>query len=95
MAEIQPKLTRSRNNLAASLIATGQLDDAEKILQEILGQYPKFPHANFHVALLRERQGRLADARAAYEAEIKNHPQSVVARYNLGELLMRLWLARA
>ncbi|HUP47044.1 MAG TPA: sulfatase-like hydrolase/transferase [Thermoanaerobaculia bacterium] len=88
--EIQPKLTRNRINLAASLIATGDVAEAERLLQEILAQYPKFPNANFHVALLRERQRRPQDARAAYEKELENHPGSVVARFNLGELLLRM-----
>ncbi|HEU4522072.1 MAG TPA: tetratricopeptide repeat protein, partial [Thermoanaerobaculia bacterium] len=88
--EIQPKLTRSKNNLAASLIASGEVREGERLLQEILTQYPKFPNASFHLALLREAQGRPADARAAYETELRNHPDSVVARFNLGELLLRM-----
>lgn len=87
---IQPKLTRSRINLAASLIGSGKLSEAETLLGEILAEYPKFPQANFHMGLLREAQKRPADARAAYETEIRNHPDSVVARFNLGELLLRM-----
>jgi tetratricopeptide (TPR) repeat protein len=50
VVEIQPKLTRSRNNLAASLIGVGRADEAEKLLQEILRDHPRFPLANYHPA---------------------------------------------
>lgn len=87
--ELQPKLSRSRINLAAALIGLGRLGEAERTLAAILEEYPKFPLANFHLGLLREEQGRPAEARVAYEEEIEAQPRSVVARFNLGNLLLR------
>ncbi|HEV8660764.1 MAG TPA: tetratricopeptide repeat protein, partial [Thermoanaerobaculia bacterium] len=40
--------------------------------------------------LLRERQGRLQEARVAYQTEVTNHPKSIVARFNFGNLLLHL-----
>src|SRR5207253_2153929 len=81
---IQPKITRSKNNRAAALIGDDELNEAGQLLENIIQQYPKFPLAQYHLGLLRERQGRFAEARTAYETEVTNHPKSVAARFNLG-----------
>ena len=60
------------------------------MISAILAEQPKFPLANFHMALLHEKRGRVAEARTAYEAEIRNHPGSGVARFNLGQLMLRV-----
>ena len=95
VVEIQPKLTRSRNNLAACLVGLGKLDEAQALLDAIIAEYPKFPFAHFHLGLLYEERGRLDAARVAYAAEVENHPKSVVARFNLGNLLYHLGEAEA
>ncbi len=87
--ELQPKLSRSRINLAAALIGLGRLGEADETLAGILEEYPKFPLANFHVGLLREEQRRFAEAVAAYRKEIEANPNVVAARFNLGNLLLR------
>jgi len=88
--EIQPKLTRNRIDLAASLIGLGQFDEAEQLLDEVVAEHPKFPLVNFNLGLLYEEQGRLAEARKAYEAEAEHHPKLVPARFNLGNLMLRM-----
>jgi len=88
--EIQPKLTRNRNNLAACLIGLGRLGEAEAELKSILESYPKFPLIHFNLGLLYEEQGRLGDARQAYVTEVALHPGGVAARFNLANLLLRL-----
>ena len=88
--EIQPKLARNRNNLAASLIGVSQLDEAGALLEEIVAEYPKFPLANFHRGLLYEERGRFQEARDAYAAEVEYYPEVVPARFNLGNLLLRM-----
>jgi arylsulfatase A-like enzyme/tetratricopeptide (TPR) repeat protein len=90
VVEIQPKLTRNRLNLAVANMGLGRLDVAELMLDGILGEYPKFPFANFHRGLLYEEQGRLGAARQAYTEEVELFPEAVMARFNLGDLLFRL-----
>lgn len=88
--EIQPKLSRTRNNLAACLVGLQEFDEAHALLDGVLSNYPKFPLANFHLGLLHEEQGRPAEARRAYEREVELNPESVKARFNLGNLLFRI-----
>jgi len=88
--EIQPKLTRNRTNLAACLIGLDRFAEAEAELKAVLGEHPRFPLASFHLGLAYEEQGRLAEARTAYAAEIEHNPPAVQARSNLGNVLLRL-----
>jgi superkiller protein 3 len=60
------------------------------MLREILDEKPEFPLAHFHLGLLCEEQGRVAEARAAYTKEVELYPNSIIARFNLGNLLFRL-----
>jgi arylsulfatase A-like enzyme/tetratricopeptide (TPR) repeat protein len=87
--EIQSKLTRNRNNLAACLIGLRRFDEAEAELTGILSKHPKFPLTHFNLGLLYEEEGRLSDARKAYATEVELQPNSVAARFNLANLLLR------
>jgi tetratricopeptide (TPR) repeat protein len=87
--EIQPKLTRNRNNLAACLIGLRRFEAAETELKGILSEHPKFPLAHFNLGLLYEEEGRVADARSAYTKEVELHSNVVAARFNLANLLLR------
>jgi arylsulfatase A-like enzyme/tetratricopeptide (TPR) repeat protein len=88
--EIQPKLTRNRLNLAASLIDVRQYDRADRMLGEIVAESPRFPFAQFNRGLLFEEQGRLEEARTAYAAEVAAYPSHFKPRFNLGRVLLRL-----
>src|SRR5262249_43905072 len=44
----------------------------------------------FNLGVLYEEQGRVQDARAAYETEVSNYPRSFKARFNLGKILAQL-----
>ena len=88
-AEIQPKLTQYQQSLAACFIFLKQYADAERILNIIGRDYPKFPLVNFHLGLVEEEKGDLALAEKGYRKEIEFHPQSVPARFNLGKLLLK------
>ena len=88
--EIQPKLDRNRQNLAACLIGLRQFDEAERLLRDILARHPQFPLAHFHLGLLCEEQGRPAEARQAYLAELEHNGDYVPARFNLGALALEL-----
>jgi arylsulfatase A-like enzyme/predicted Zn-dependent protease len=88
--DIQPKLHRNRQNLAACLIALHQLDEAQTLLDGILAEHPKFPLARYHLGLLWEERGDFARARQAYLDEIAEVGDSVPARFNLGQLSLRM-----
>ena len=88
--EIQPKITRTRLTLAACLVGARQYDRAQAELATVLADSAKFPLAHYNLGLLYEEQGRLEEARGAYQAEIENFPQGYKARFNLGRVLFRL-----
>jgi choline-sulfatase len=88
-AEIQPKLTQYQQNLAACFIFLKQYADAERILNIIGRDYPKFPLVNFHLGLVADEQGDLVRAAAGYRKEIEFYPHSVPAHFNLGKLLLK------
>jgi arylsulfatase A-like enzyme/tetratricopeptide (TPR) repeat protein len=93
--EIQPKLTRNRINLAGALIDVKEYRRAQTLLEEIVAEHPRFPFAQFNLGLLHEEQGRMAQARAAYEAEIAAYPGHFKPRFNLGKVLFGLGERRA
>jgi choline-sulfatase len=86
--EIQPKLLRNRQNLAACLIRLEEFAEAESILRAVLAEHPRFPLAHFHLGLIAEQTGRRDEARAQYLAEIQEAGESVPARFNLGNLAL-------
>lgn len=88
-ADIQPKLTQYQQSLAACYIFLKQYADAERILNIIGRDYPKFPLVHFHLGLVADEQGDLVQAEAGYRKEIEFYPQSVPARFNLGKLLLK------
>ncbi|HEX7502768.1 MAG TPA: tetratricopeptide repeat protein, partial [Acidobacteriota bacterium] len=88
-AEIQPKLTQYQQSLAACYIYLKQYADAERILDIIGRDYPKFPLVHFHLGLVADEQGDMVRAEAGYRKEIEIYPRSVPARFNLGKLLLK------
>jgi len=88
--DLQPKLIRNRFNLAASLVGMKQYDRAEPLLADIIREAPRYPRANYNLGLLCQEQGKLEDARAAYEREVSLFPQEFQARFNLGKVLLQL-----
>jgi arylsulfatase A-like enzyme/tetratricopeptide (TPR) repeat protein len=87
--EIQPKLTQNQLNYVACLIGLRQYGDAEKNLNAILKDHPKFPLAHFHLGLLYEEQGKLQESYSEYEKELELYPDCFVARFNLGRLQLK------
>jgi len=88
-AEIQPNLTQYQQSLAACYIYLKQYTDAERILNIIGRDYPKFPLVHFHLGLVADEQGNLVQAETGYRKEIELNPKSVPARFNLGKLLLK------
>jgi tetratricopeptide (TPR) repeat protein len=85
--EIQPKITQNKVNLAACLIEGKQLARAQRMLDGILREQPRFPGAWFNQGVLFDEQRRPDDARNAYLREVANYPNSFEARFNLGKVL--------
>lgn len=88
-AELQAKMTQYRQNLAACFIFLKQYAAAEKILDDIRGEFPKFPQVHFNLGLVAEEKGDPALALEGYRKEIELNPRSVPARFNLGKLLLK------
>ncbi|ESQ87275.1 hypothetical protein ABAC460_19830 [Asticcacaulis sp. AC460] len=64
----------------------GQLDAAESSLQRALDLAPGHVEARYNLALILERQGRLADAAEVLTALVAAAPDHVAARIRLGTL---------
>jgi arylsulfatase A-like enzyme/tetratricopeptide (TPR) repeat protein len=88
--ETQPKITRTRLNMAACLVGSKKYDRAEAELNAVIRDSSKFPLAHYNLGLLYEEQGKLEEARAAYAEEVASFPQEYKARFNLGKVLFRL-----
>ncbi len=56
-AALQSKMTQYRQNLAACFIFLRQYADAEKILDDIAREFPKFPQVHFNLGLVAEEKG--------------------------------------
>ncbi len=87
--EIQPKLTRNRINLAACLIGLRRFAEAEAELEGHSRRAPEVPARALQPRTALRGAGRPGDARAAYAEEVELQPDSVVARFNLGNLFLR------
>jgi tetratricopeptide (TPR) repeat protein len=83
-----PKEKAAREVFAEAIAAfdTGDYDAAEKGFHKVLEKAPAYVDARFNLGLLAERQGRLADAQAAYEMVRALQPGHVPTLLNLGRL---------
>lgn len=88
-AALQSKMTQYRQNLAACFVFLKQYVNAEKILDDINQEFPKFPMVHFNLGLVAEEKGDLALAESGYRKEIEFNPNSVPPRFNLGKLQLK------
>jgi len=88
-AALQAKMTQYRQNLAACFVFLKQYADAEKILDDINQEFPKFPMVHFNLGLVAEEKGDLTLAESGYRKEIEFNPNSVPPRFNLGKLQLK------
>jgi len=88
-AEIQPKLTQNRLNLAGALVELKQYPRAETLLTEIVHEYPRFPLAQFNLGNLYDEQGRVVEALEHYRRALHLNPQYADAHFNLALLCER------
>ena len=73
-------------NLAIAYSETGNIKDAENILVKAIKINPTHPVTNNELALVYRKTGRFSKAKETYENILKNYPQFLPARKNLGIL---------
>lgn len=73
-------------NLGIAYSETGKIQDAEDTLLKALKINPAHPVTNNELALVYRKTGRFSEAKKTYENVIKNYPQFLPARKNLGIL---------
>ena len=73
-------------NLAIAYSETGKIQDAENTLLKAIKINPAHPVTNNELALVYRKTGRFSEAKKTYENIIKNFPQFLPARRNLGIL---------
>ena len=73
-------------NLGIAYAKKGKIQDAENILLKAVKINPVHPVTNNELALVYRKTGRFSEAKNIYEGVIKNYPQFLPARKNLGIL---------
>lgn len=73
-------------NLAIAYSETGKIQDAENILLKAVKINPTHPVTNNELGMVYRKTGRFSEAKKKYESVIKNFPQFLPARKNLGIL---------
>jgi len=73
-------------NLAIAYSETGKIKEAEDILLKAININPTHPVTNNELGLVYRKTGRFPKAKETYESVIKNYPQFLPARKNLGIL---------
>lgn len=80
---------RACNNLGLALRAAGQLAEGDRYLEEGLRLAPRWYISQMNVGLLRERQGRFAEAAALFDGAVRDDQHSATARVWRSEYRLR------
>ena len=75
-----------RNNLGASLLQQGKVDEAVAEFQKALALDPKYTAAHLNLGYAYDRQGRPEEAMSQYQKIIALEPGNLFAHNNLGVL---------
>lgn len=75
-----------RNNLGASLLQQGKMDEAIAEFQKAVDLDPKYAAAHLNLAYAYDRQGQVDMAIARYQKVIDLQPENLFAHNNLGVL---------
>jgi len=75
-----------RNNLGASLLQQGKIDEAVAEFQKAVALDPKYTAAYLNLSYAYDRQGRTEEATAQYQKVIALEPGNLFAHNNLGVL---------
>jgi len=78
-----------RNNLGASLLQQGKLEEAIAEFRKAVELDPKYTAAHLHLGYAYDRKGRIEDAMAKYRTVIELEPGNLIAHTNLGVLYDR------
>ncbi len=90
MVRESPDDPMALNNLAASLIRSGEDDRARPLLERAVTLEPDQEEARFNLALILARQGRLEEAASHIGQILRDHPGSKRALFNGGSIAARL-----
>ena len=80
VVEQAPDTAAAWANLGAAANQLGHVQRAEEALTRACQLAPKLRDVHLNLALLRLKQGRLAEALAELETELANHPDNQAAR---------------
>jgi len=92
--EIDPKDTKTHNNLGFALAQAGRLDEAIVHFQKVLDLNPKSVAAHNNLGNVLRGLGRIDEAIAQWEASLKLNPDSAPAHNNLADCLYLLGRSR-
>jgi tetratricopeptide (TPR) repeat protein len=90
MPEADPHNIDAIERLAAACVQQGKLDEAARLLREVLDKKPGSPLSHLDLANVLYMLGRTEEAKAHYEAAIRLKPDYADAHYNLGVVLEAL-----
>ncbi|MDV7339729.1 tetratricopeptide repeat protein [Terasakiella sp. A23] len=76
--------------IAMQQINSGQLGQAQNVLNQILSKVPSHPDARHLLGVTYLSQGKYADAETEIRKSIKKNPKFPMAHYNLGNALLGL-----
>jgi tetratricopeptide (TPR) repeat protein len=85
--ELNPKLTRAWNNLAAALFEMGKKEEAFDAVKKAIQVEPSFPYSYLHLGRLNIRAGNPAGAVQAYQLGLQQLPQNPDLAIQLSWLL--------
>src|SRR5690606_8081912 len=87
---IRPFDSELRSRLAASLVATGEYDEAIEHYTELLESGASVPNLNQKLAAAFTQKGEYEMARDQLRHEVERNPQNYSAFVDLGDILVRM-----
>ncbi len=85
-----PQELRGRFLQGVVLIQLGKLDEATRLYQDLIEEFPQHPEPFNNLAVLYGMQGQYDKARAVLEMALHTHPSYAVAYENLGDVYSRM-----
>jgi len=85
-----PDDVRGRFLQGVMLIQLGKLDEATRLYQDLIEEFPHHPEPFNNLAVLYGMQGQYDKARAVLEMSLHTHPSYAVAYENLGDVYSRM-----
>jgi Flp pilus assembly protein TadD len=97
--KLQPQNASLRFLRGVALLEQRQDEAAQRVFMGLAEDFPELPEPHNNLALLHARAGRWEAARLALETALRNDPQHLTARRNLGDVHLQLavqaWQAAA